>query len=86
MIILPLHLLRLLPFFFGGHRQLAIEILALRHELSVYKRTTTTLRPGTIGERLLLGWRCVSPQLNGPTFAHATLTTAELIAAQGPRR
>ena len=26
------------------------------------------------------------PELNGPTFAHATLTTAELIAAQGPRR
>jgi len=41
MITLLLHLLRLLPFFFDGHRQLAIENLALRHQLSVYKRTTT---------------------------------------------
>jgi putative transposase len=41
MIALLLHLLRLLPFLFGGHRQLAIENLALRHQLSVYKRTTT---------------------------------------------
>jgi hypothetical protein len=35
------HLLRLLPFLFGGHRQLAIENLALRHQLSVYERTMT---------------------------------------------
>ncbi len=41
MITLLLHLLRLLPFLFGGDRQLAIENLALRHQLSVYKRTTT---------------------------------------------
>jgi transposase InsO family protein len=41
MITLLLHLLRLLPFLFGGHRQLAIENLALRHQLSVYKRTMT---------------------------------------------
>jgi hypothetical protein len=41
MITLLLHLFRLLPFLFGGHRQLAIENLALRHQLSVYKRTMT---------------------------------------------
>jgi putative transposase len=41
MITLLLHLLRLLPFLFGGHRQLALENLALRHQLSVYKRTMT---------------------------------------------
>jgi len=41
MITLLLHLLRLLPFLFGGYRQLAIENLALRQQLSVYKRTTT---------------------------------------------
>jgi hypothetical protein len=40
MITLLLHLFRLLPFLFGGHRQLALENLALRHQLSVYKRTT----------------------------------------------
>jgi hypothetical protein len=43
MITVLLHLLRLLPFLFGGHRQLAIENLALRQQLSVYKRTTTRL-------------------------------------------
>src|SRR5712691_4243267 len=41
MITLLLHLLRLLPFLFGGHRQLAIENLALRQQLAVYKRTVT---------------------------------------------
>src|SRR5262249_34712570 len=40
MITLLLHLLRLLPFLFGGHRQLALENLALRQQLAVYKRTT----------------------------------------------
>jgi hypothetical protein len=39
MIILLFHLLRLLPFLFGGHRQLALENLALRQQLAVYKRT-----------------------------------------------
>src|SRR5436853_6352268 len=40
MITLLLHVLRLLPFLFGGHRQLAVENLALRQQLAVYKRTT----------------------------------------------
>ena len=41
-----LHLLRLFPFLCGGPRQLALENLALRQQLAVYKRTTTrpTLR------------------------------------------
>src|SRR5437870_4020984 len=39
MITLLLHLLRLFPFLCGGHRQLALENLALRHQLAVYKRT-----------------------------------------------
>ncbi|MGH7332779.1 MAG: helix-turn-helix domain-containing protein, partial [Candidatus Rokuibacteriota bacterium] len=38
-----LHMLRLLPFLFGGHRQLALENLALHQQLGVYKRTT--IRP-----------------------------------------
>jgi hypothetical protein len=41
MITLLLHLFRLLPFLFGGHRQLALENLVLRQQLAVYKRTTT---------------------------------------------
>jgi hypothetical protein len=41
MITVLLHLLRRLLFLFGGHRQLALENLALRHQLAVYRRTTT---------------------------------------------
>jgi transposase InsO family protein len=41
MINLLLHLFRLLPFLFGGHRQLALENLALREQLAVYTRTLT---------------------------------------------
>src|SRR5258708_7898018 len=41
MITLLLHVLRLLPFLCGGHRQLALENLALRHQLAVYERTAT---------------------------------------------
>src|SRR5262245_52036407 len=44
MISLLLHLLRLLPLIFIGHRQLALENLALRHQLAVYKRTVTRPR------------------------------------------
>jgi hypothetical protein len=39
-----LHLLRLLPFLRGGPRQLALENLALRQQLTVYKRTVTRPR------------------------------------------
>ena len=39
MITLLLHLLRLLPFLCGGHRHLALENLALRQQLAVYKQT-----------------------------------------------
>src|SRR5262245_22549999 len=44
MITLLLHILRLLPVLFGGHRQLALENLALRQQLSVYKRMMTRPR------------------------------------------
>jgi putative transposase len=39
MITLLLHLLRLLPFLCGGHRQVALENLGLRQQLAMYKRT-----------------------------------------------
>src|SRR5918996_6425813 len=39
MITVLLHLLRLLPSLFGGHRQLALENVALRQQLAVYKRS-----------------------------------------------
>jgi transposase InsO family protein len=64
MITLLLHLLRLLPFLCGGHRRLAIENLALRQQLAVYKRTAPRPRLRT-SDRLLwvglakvwTGWR-----------------------------
>src|SRR5881398_3594309 len=55
MITLLLHLLRLLPFLCGGHRQLALENLALRQQLAVYKRTVN--RPKLQrSDRLLWVW------------------------------
>src|SRR5262249_14479447 len=44
MITLLLHLPRPLPVLFGGHRQLALENLALRQQLAVYKRMMTRPR------------------------------------------
>src|SRR5437899_11739510 len=41
MISLLLHLLRLVPFLCGGHRQIALENLALHQQLAVYKRSVT---------------------------------------------
>src|SRR3989442_1380923 len=55
MIILLINLLRLLPFLFGGHRQLALENLALRQQLAVYKRTVNRPRLQR-SDRLLWVW------------------------------
>jgi putative transposase len=64
MITLLLHLFRVLPFLFGGHRQLALENLALRQQLAVYKRAVTrpplrrTDRLFWVGlVRVWAGWR-----------------------------
>jgi hypothetical protein len=63
-ITLLLHLLRLLPFLVGGLRQLALENLALRQQLAVYKRLAPRpkLRPADrlfwAGlARVWTGWR-----------------------------
>src|SRR2546427_12570474 len=55
MITLLLHLLRLLPFLFGGHRQLALENLALRQQLAVYKRMAARPKLRTT-DRLFWVW------------------------------
>src|SRR6266567_8991445 len=39
-----LRLLRLLPLLCGAHRHVALENLALRHQLAVYKKTVTRPR------------------------------------------
>src|SRR6267378_3815251 len=64
MITLLLHLLRLFPFLFGRHRQLAVENLALRQQLAVYKRTTARPKLRTTDRlfwiwlsRVWAGWR-----------------------------
>jgi putative transposase len=64
MITLLLQLLRLLPFLFGGHRQLALENLALRQQLAVYKRTLPRPKLRTMDRlvwvglaRVWTGWR-----------------------------
>src|SRR5438067_8799710 len=64
MVTLLLHLLRLLPMLCGGHRQVALENLALRHQLAVYKQMVT--RPKLLSSdrlfwvalfRVWAGWR-----------------------------
>jgi len=64
MITLLLHLLRILPFLFGGHRQLALDNLALRRQLAVYKRAVPRPKLYTIDRmlwvalaRVWAGWR-----------------------------
>jgi putative transposase len=55
MITTLLHLLRLFPFLCGGYRQLALENLALRQQLVVYKRTAS--RPKLRrSDRLFWAW------------------------------
>lgn len=54
MITLVLRLLRLLPVLFGGHRQLALENLALCQQLAVYKRMMT--RPDYAARTAFSGW------------------------------
>src|SRR5207249_11796881 len=64
MVTLLLHLLRLLPMLCGGHRQVALENFALRHQLAVYKKMVN--RPKLLGSdrpfwvalsRVWAGWR-----------------------------
>src|SRR5258708_9218965 len=55
MIPLLLHLVRLFPFLFGGGRQLALENLALRQQLVVYKRTVPRPRLRTTDRLLWVG-------------------------------
>jgi hypothetical protein len=59
-----LHLLRLFPFLCGGHRQVALENLALRQQLAVYKRTASRPKLRTRDRlfwiwlsRVWTGWR-----------------------------
>ena len=66
MITTLLHLLRLFPFLCGGHRQLALENLALRQQLAVYRRTVARPRLRR-GDRLF--WVALSRLWRGWTQA-----------------
>src|SRR3989475_667115 len=55
MITLLLHLLRLLPVLSGGHPQLALENLALHHQLAVYKKTAARPKLRS-SDRLFWAW------------------------------
>src|SRR5213594_1367235 len=64
MVTLLLRLLRLLPLFCGAHRHLALENLALRHQLAVYKKTMARPKVCTSDRlfwvalsRVWAGWR-----------------------------
>jgi hypothetical protein len=57
MITLLLHLFRLLPVLCGSHRHLALENLALRQQLAVYKKT---LRRPKLHPSDRLFWICLS--------------------------
>jgi hypothetical protein len=54
-ITLLFHLLRLLPFLIGGHRQLALENLAMRQQLAIYKRTAPRPRLHTMDRPFWVG-------------------------------
>ena len=55
MITLLLHLLRLLPVLCGGQHQLALENLALHHQLAVYKKTAARPKLRS-SDRLFWAW------------------------------
>src|SRR5437763_3051579 len=64
MVTLLLRLLRLLPLLYGAHRHVALENLALRHQLAVYKKTVSRpkIRPSdrlfwVALSRVWAGWR-----------------------------
>src|SRR5437773_12353575 len=81
MIILLIHLLRLLPFLFGGHRQLALENLALRQQLAVYKRTTNRPRLRR-SDRVLWVWL----SRVWPAWRQALVIVAPATVLSSPRR
>src|SRR5207249_179805 len=81
MITLLLHVLRLLPFLCGGHRHLALENLALRQQLAVYKRTAN--RPKLQrSDRLLWVW----PSRGCPAGRQALVIVAPATVLRWQRR
>ena len=82
MITTLLRLLRVFAFLCGGHRQLALENLALRHQLAVYKRTVT--RP-KLRRRDRLFWIGLSRMWAGWRQALVIVTPATVLRWQRRR-
>jgi hypothetical protein len=77
MITLLLHLLRLVPFLFGGRRQLALENLALRQQLVVYKGTGTRRRYAELIASSGSGWPEPGPA--GDSLSSSSLRTPSAV-------
>src|SRR5438034_2343363 len=86
MVTLLFRLLRLLPLLCGAHRHVALENLALRHQLAVYKRTVTRPKVRRSDRlfwvalsRVWVGWRqalvIVSPNRSCGGSAAASAST-----------
>ena len=80
MITLLLQLLRLLPFLCGGHRQLAIENLALRQQLAVHNWTATRPRLRTTDRLFWLALARVRPADQLPVEQRARRFTIDGLA------
>jgi putative transposase len=85
MITLLLHLLRLLPFLCGGRRQLALENLALRQQLAVYKRTMPRPKLRTIDRVFWVGLSQSLDRLETGSGLRVTRHRLAMAAASLPR-
>ena len=92
MITVLLHLLRLLPFLFGGHRQLVLENVALRHQLAIYKRTVTRPRLRRTDRflwialvRMWSGWRRSLLIVTPDTVLRCPVGRTEIVVPPPPR-
>jgi hypothetical protein len=93
MVTLLLHPRRLLPMLCGGHRQVVLENLALRHQLAVYKKMVN--RPKLLGSdrlfwvalsRVWAGWRQALLIVSPNTGSAAASASTEPDSPLAPRR
>ncbi len=85
MITLVLHLVRLLPFLCGGHRQLALENLALRQQLAVYNRSVPRPRLRTMDRLVWVGVLPLNPSRCSEDWLRPFVTHWALTPKDTPR-
>ncbi len=86
MITLLLHLLRLLPFLFGGHRQLALENLALRQQLAVYKRTAHAEIKALVAQMAAANPLWGAPRIHGELLKLGIAVSERTVSRLMPKR